>query len=1110
MRYLFRVLCYGEPIGVMQFIQAAGNVKVDELASNEDLQVFDKEITIENNSCNLELCAILKDNADFDEIIPTTDGILYFLDPSNDLELQTFYLITEILEKLDRIIPVCLILHSLTKYFPVPVNRFANEVWWKFDYVEVFAYGPASNKSREEPINTLAEAMILGAVPINYDYIWMRLPVFIKKTNTLVKAGDYRRAGLNAECVARIAKKFNETNYFIYAEQSAYLFQQVKEYLKAQHVLADVDPKMADFFRKAYVQSMVHDADVFFKQKMFAGAAQKYEASANWAKMELNDENLAIDIYEKAIETWVSACEIQNSFRLLEQLDHKNKQRILSKIALRIAQASDFLKKKKKIGLAKAQLYACIDIYQREGLFDDLKVITGKIVDVLFLNLKEELKADTPHSAKTTFDEFENIVSSFEVKVVPDISKQISQLAELFINIAEFSKVDELIPRITNLEEKKRITKLKVGKEESLLKQRKDNLSNLAQEAMDRVESFYQEESRFLQEQANNTLQTATSLEEKKDLLNAAKILKDQAQWLFFAKYDTIANNVHSRMLEIDLKAGAMNPFLENIGKLKEGVRKQFLVGHMPFVLDCFRTANEKQGIEESKQAFEGLNKVYRSLELFEDAKKFAEQLIVFFKAEASKVIEQENNRDAISESLDYLKQAQQISDALLDKETIVHDPVYEKITSKYIALGDMAQAEAILHKIVDKTVYSRLNQVILDIEARKTEAVTSEVKEKFAMEFTQAQIIRLRSDAREMAMTKREDFQKRVGLKRRMFQDGLDAIRASKYDTAITAYLKTCEIFLARKMMSEAGLALTIAAAIDLARNNVDAARETFAKTVQKAGVNQQILEDTFPLKIAMFVLNMYKYDQSSLALQALTLLDNLPLFREELDILTKITKVPFTSIEDGGGKRERLEGGLPEVQVPGGQTAPIVGPRMERGGADLSPDKAKVELANIQMELEHEIGSLRLLSRDARSSAVEIMRKRTALRRAFYKDPLDALGKSQFAQAAKAYEETASSLLKRKDLPALGLVIALHSLCLLQEEQSPQKVEESLGTLLKTLGMNENVVKETFPIRVIIFILKAKKIEDKNQIGTGWSLLENFPLFEEEKSLATRPRKF
>ncbi len=1101
MRYLFRVLCFGEPIGVMQFIQGAGNVKIDEFASNEDLQVFDKELTIENNTANLELCAILKDNADFDEIIPTTDGILYFLDPSNDMELQTFYLISEILEKLDRIIPVCLVLHSLTKYFSIPVNRFANEIWWKFDYVEVFAYGPASNKSREDPIITLAEAMMLAAVPINYDYVWMRLPVFIKKTNTLVKAGDYKRAGLNAECVARIAKKFNETNYFIYAEQSAYLFQQVKEYLKAQHVLADVDPKMADFFRKAYVQSMVRDADVFFKQKMFAGAAQKYEASANWAKMELNDEKLAIDIYEKAIETWISACEIQNSFRLLEQMDHKNKQRVLSKIAVRIAQASDFLISIQKIGLAKAQLYACIDIYQREGLFEDLKVITGKILDVLYLNLKEELKAKNAHSAKTTLDEFENIVSSFEVKKVPDVSKEVSQLTELFIDIAEFSKVDELIPKITNLEEQKRITKLKVGKEESLLKQRKDNLSNLAQEAMDRVESFYQQETRFLQEQANNTLQTATSLEEKKDLLKAAKILKDQSEWLFFAKYDLIANNVHSRLLEIYLKAGAMTPFLENISKLKEGVRKQFLVGHMPFVLDCFRMSNEKQGIEASKQAFDGLNKVYRSLELFEDARKFAEKLIVFFKAEASKVIEQENNRNAISESLDYLKQAQQISDSLLDKETIVHDPVYEKITSKYIALGDLAQAEAMLHKIIDKSIYSRLNQVILDIEAKKTEAVTSEVKEKFAAEFTQSQITRLRSDAREMAMTKREDFQKRVGLKRRMFQDGLDAIHAGKYDTAIAAYLKTCETFLARKMMSEAGLALAMAVTIDLTRDKVDSARETLAKTVQKAGVSQQILEDTFPIKTAMFVLNMYKQNESGLAKHAIALLDNLPLFREELDLLTKLTGIAFTSIEDGG---------RPETPVARGPSVQLAGPDVVKAEVDLQPDKTKIELANIQMELEHEIGTLRLLSRDARSSAVEIMRKRTALRRAFYKDPLEALGKKQFAQAAKAYEETASSLFKRKDLPALGLVIALHGLCLIQDDQPPPKVEDSMGALLKTLGMNENVVKETFPIRVIYFILKAKKIEDKNQIGTGWSLLENFPLFDEEKSLATRPRKF
>ncbi|HMF34539.1 MAG TPA: hypothetical protein VKK79_24160, partial [Candidatus Lokiarchaeia archaeon] len=89
MRYLFRVLCFGNPIGVQRFIQQAGNVKIDEFASDEALEVWDKEITVETDSCSMEICVLLKENADFDEIIPTTDGILYFIDPSNEMEAET-------------------------------------------------------------------------------------------------------------------------------------------------------------------------------------------------------------------------------------------------------------------------------------------------------------------------------------------------------------------------------------------------------------------------------------------------------------------------------------------------------------------------------------------------------------------------------------------------------------------------------------------------------------------------------------------------------------------------------------------------------------------------------------------------------------------------------------------------------------------------------------------------------------------------------------------------------------------------------------------------------------------------------------------------------------
>ena len=135
--------------------------------------------------------------------------------------------------------------------------------------------------------------------------------------------------------------------------------------------------------------------------------------------------------------------------------------------------------------------------------------------------------------------------------------------------------------------------------------------------------------------------------------------------------------------------------------------------------------------------------------------------------------------------------------------------------------------------------------------------------------------------------------------------------------------------------------------------------------------------------------------------------------------------------------------------------------------------------------------------------------MRKRTALRRAFYKDAIAALAKREFEDAAKAYEETAGTLLKRRDYPALGLVVTLGILALIQAAKPLSQVEDQLAAALRP-GLNDSVVRETFPVRVLFFILKAKSMNLKDQIGAGWKLLENLPLFDEEKQLVVRPHKF
>ena len=629
----------------------------------------------------------------------------------------------------------------------------------------------------------------------------------------------------------------------------------------AQQVLADVDPEMANRFRGAYVDTMTREGDTLFRQRMFSAAAQKYEAAANWANMELKDDNLSAQIYERAIETWVSACEFQNSFRIMQQLDHQTKHEILARITVRITQAADYLISINKASHAKAQLYLAINVYQREGFFEELKLINNKLLGVLKVIIVDALRTGESALAKLTLDEFDNILLNFEVPDQPDVSIEIAQMVQMFIDQVEFSVVDELIPRIDDINAQREATEKKVAKEESLAADKKASAANFTAMAAGRVDAFVKAEIAFIYEQNDAILQTVTNYENQGDYRNAADTLKCQADWLAHAKYEEIASEFYVILLQFYLRANFVREFLANISNIAKEQRDGFLLANIQNIVDSLNRTYQEQNITETRLIFEKIVKLYRQAELFDGTRLIANIMIEILKAEASRVIELVDTRGSIEEALQCLKQAQEISDSLVDGEKIFHDQVYKKVTQKYIDLADTMQAESTLQKIKDKAIYTELHEHLLAVEASRAKPKISEAKGKVEAGMTQEQLSLLWSRAREVAMSKEEGLKKRTGLKRRIFQECLDALRENKVPDAITAYLNTSDAFIQRKMFDEAGLTIAVACLLDLTQGHVGAAEFNLTETVKKAKTSQPVLEESFPIRIIRFVIDMYKY---------------------------------------------------------------------------------------------------------------------------------------------------------------------------------------------------------------------------------------------------------
>ncbi|GAG91258.1 unnamed protein product, partial [marine sediment metagenome] len=123
-------------------------------------------------------------------------------------------------------------------------------------------------------------------------------------------------------------------------------------------------------------------------------------------------------------------------------------------------------------------------------------------------------------------------------------------------------------------------------------------------------------------------------------------------------------------------------------------------------------------------------------------------------------------------------------------------------------------------------------------------------------------------------------------------------------------------------------------------------------------------------------------------------------------------------------------------------------------------------------------------------------------ALRRRYYNEILDLLNKNDFKEAANKYLHVATILIKRKDFENASFIILLWGLCLFKTNQSFESIKTKLGEILDTLGISKGLIKDTFNILILYFLIETNLMGDKELYELGKKILSGdvLPLFDEE----------
>lgn len=362
-RFMFKILILGDYDTINSYAsQAFGELGEDK----GNYFKWYKEIKCINDYCDLEITAITSISADYNEMIPMAEGIIYFINPLMKEEFEIFELILPIIYSVKMDIPMIIVFYDQNGVLPISINELLENSWIKYPNLEAFVN--LSPKNFYQALQSLCLAMINGDPPLNIDNAWMRFPIFIRMANIYFNNGNYHHAAQALKKIAFIGKIYNKMEYLIVSEKAAFLYSKINLYLEASKILEDIDRSKSLNFKKMYPENLIREGNLYFNRQEFENAARQYERAGEWSSIEQLENTIIDDAFRLAIISWISACEFENAFRIINKFPPKKKIMLLNEMAEKIEITIDYLTTNHKSVKAKQLLNMAIEYYKKEEL----------------------------------------------------------------------------------------------------------------------------------------------------------------------------------------------------------------------------------------------------------------------------------------------------------------------------------------------------------------------------------------------------------------------------------------------------------------------------------------------------------------------------------------------------------------------------------------------------------------------------------------------------------------------------------------------------------------------------------------------------------------------
>jgi len=890
MRYIFKVLILSLN---SHFLSSYISQAVLEEGEDKDSYVeWYKEVKVFEDTCDLEIDTIIDVvNADYDELLPLVDGIVYFLNPLVQEEYEFFEMIVPIIKSVKRNIPIILVYNNGFDILPLSVNELLENLWIRYPDLE--GYANLSPSQFNQALQCLCSSMISGDTPLNIENAWMRFPIFIQLANIYFKIAEddqkpeyYYYAAQAIKKSAMIADIFNKEEFFNLCDKAAHLYSKVNLYLEASKILENVDKRKFTNYQKLYAEAMLTEGNKLFNRQKYELAAKKYLSVAQWSAIELKDPHLMNEAFSLAINSWISACRVELAFQILDSLPHEGVIAILNEVVDKIEGAVKFLVKEKKFFEARDQLYKTISIYQRENLTEQLEKFTYNLEDILITILEIQIKDNDPYSAKQTYDEIENLWEAYDVKKT-DLDKSLGKMTEQFLDMLNFGMASIIINKIDSLSLKKKLTKLSSKVEDEYKEEIKQKIQVNIQQGLSIVSEFIREEEEIITQLNEKAINEANNFIQEERFLKAANHITSHANYLNGLGKEQHRFQILSKGLDILLVGKIFNEFFLIYHELSESAKKKYLVNKLNLILGKVKEISIEESFEEKTSIFEKVLNIYREQLLYEQSKQIGEIYIKFLKDKAHQLISKEKNQKGIDITKNLIKKISDINAAYLDQTKRNFDELYKEIFITYTELDDLSGARASLEQIENKMLKEELHKSLNRLDDKKREIELKKVDDTYKEESLRDMFSFMKKRAQSANIDRQNLLNQRKGYRRAYFKDALMMINDENFNSSIKEYEASIDSLIRIKKYDLASVSLAMISLILLKENRSNEIKEYILKFKSKYSSLGMLISEIFAFSLIDYLVNIIPYEAEIRLDETVTLMESLPFFEEEMNLL-------------------------------------------------------------------------------------------------------------------------------------------------------------------------------------------------------------------------------